>query len=212
MSIDPCYCLQSRYANLPGPYDLFYCLTYPQADCDDNTAFEELWYGVHGLAGLPQHCELNQCEPMSAFLAAGIAINSPDVPGHSLRLVQHRTAPQTTVQADELILPLMREDGVTEPAGEVYFSFAKGDLHADRDVQVMAVPVKVKSGKPKLNGQTRYFSFELETIDKPNDRARNVRVVSKRKCQFTVDYEYGTGTTVHRAFVWLKDPITWEAP
>jgi len=206
----PCHCLVRKLFNLPGPNDIYYCLSYDTGVCDDDTAFEESWYGAPSFP-LPQDCLASTCEPHvnSRIASPTNRGGTADISHHGMRLVQKRASDddETIIQADTFVFPMMRScHAISGTVSAQYFTFQGGEIGANRNIHVMAVPFSIKpsgSEEPK----TRYWCTELERINEPTF-ARKVKVIASRNAQFTVDFslDEADDAPILRGMIWLQYP------
>jgi hypothetical protein len=182
----PIHCLQQKWINYPGPFDMYICLTFYE-DCYE-TGVEELWYGAAS-TGLPQIC--NRCEQEEPYGRAATAF-----PGHEWNLGHHN--------AWDVVGTGLETAGINTASMNPEFHKIPQDatrsLAIGRDLYVMAVPIEV-SGKL---GAVRYLCVETDSI--PEEQVSEATFTHAKAAgtgaQFAVEYTVDGQT--RKGFVWLK--------
>jgi hypothetical protein len=181
----PIHCLQEKWMDYPGPFDMYISLTYYESCHGD--AEEELWYGAAS-TGLPQIC--NRCEQDEPYGRAATAF-----PGHEWNL--------DLVNAWDVVGTGLESAGVNTASMKPEFHKIPQDmtrsLGIGRDLYVMAVPIPVSG---KLSG-VRYLCVETDSIpDEQVSEATFTAAKAGTGAQFAVEYTVAGET--RNGFVWLK--------
>ncbi len=197
----PGHCIQQLLQDYPGPNDLYYCVTHPNAkDCTYGE--EDMWFGQPSNAYRPQICLNNECEPYGQEIASERGVP----PGHGMDL--------TASSAWGMIKAGLKSAQKKTPGFKwddaEYHVIPRAQIHADievnTDIDVIAVPIKViyvRTNPPTVT--TVHFCLEFNPAE--GEETTPVDVVSSKPGKgrnFSMKYKLPGENQERTGLVWLK--------
>ena len=189
----PCCCLQQKWIDNPGPFDVYICLTYYGPTCTNPV--EEQWFGQPTNPNLPQICQNRTCESLEEERKG-----ESGMPGHGLDL--------TAQSAWEMIQPGLQAAGQKLKAVTPEYHMIPSDKIPEKlgikgDILVMAVPTKVTAKNSPLEGKTFYLCLQIDSAEENQITAANMDDGEPRRGrQFAINYK--VDGEQRRGLVWLK--------
>jgi hypothetical protein len=194
----PCSCLQELWADLPGPYDLYFSLNHI-ASCDDE-AEEGLWYGAASVSALPQYCEYGNCEEYEPPQERSVSA----FPGHGLELVGIKAWDVFRVALESATRKMPGLEVGTPTYHIIPIKNLPAMLKETRDMIVMAIPLNVHIKNSRFDGNTYYLCIQIDSAERvPITKAVFENSKLGRGSQLSVKYQVKSGE-VRKGLVWLK--------
>jgi hypothetical protein len=194
----PCSCLQEKWVDNPGPYDMYIAINHVTS-CND-VGEEVLWYGWPSSATLPQNCGENVCEEYQVQGGRSAAL----IPGHGQELVG--------VKAWDVFRAGLESSARKSPGLEFgspsYCVIPRKNLpaklKATRDMIVMAIPVISQRKDQYFDGKPCYLCIQIDSADGvPISKSDFEDVRLGPGHQLLVKLRAKSGET-RKGFVWLK--------
>jgi hypothetical protein len=194
----PCSCLQEKWVDYPGPYDLYFSLDHITS-CDD-VGEEGLWFGFASNSTLPQICGDNDCEEYEGpdQRTAGV------LPGHGLELVGVKAWDVFRVGLESA----MRTTPGLEFGAPSYLVIPRkslpAKLKATHDMIVMAIPMNVHVKGSRFDGNSYFFCVQMDSADGLQvSKATFEDAKPGKGNQISVQIRTKNGE-VRKGLVWLK--------
>ncbi|MCI0332313.1 MAG: hypothetical protein L0228_03685 [Planctomycetes bacterium] len=190
----PCHCVQELWLDYPGPNDLYVCLTFISAPCQQGE--EELWYGLP-YGQLPQSCVLQACESYQ-----GGFVSEESLPGHGMHL--------SASGARDTVLRGLKNAKLTNPSlhwveppqyHRIPEEMIPSELEIDHEILVIALPITINDPDSKLHGKTFHLCLQINSAEDIT-AAEFSKGERRRGRQFAIDYRVETED--RRGIVWLK--------
>ncbi len=194
----PCSCLQELWADLPGPFDLYFSLNHITS-CDDEGE-EGMWYGAASVSALPQYCGYGNCEEYEAPDQRGAS----NFPGHGLELVGVKAWDVFRVGLESATRKMPGLEIGTPTYHVIPLKNLPATLKASRDMIVMAIPLNVHVKNSRFDGNTYYLCIQIDSAEGvPITKAVFGDSKLGRGSQLSVKYQVKSGE-IRKGLVWLK--------